>query len=76
MDHTVINTGFFEQFRGFLAVFLRPHLKIYVVEQSYYSPEIFFVSISQFSGKISHGPFYHLAMVDVEILLVVFFQQF
>ena len=75
VDDAFVDTGFLQQLGRFFAVLFRPHFEIDIVKYSADFPEIGVFSVTQFFGQIFHDTADGDAVMDVERILVVFFQK-
>ena len=75
MDKLLVETGLFQQLDTLDAVFFGPHFKVDIMQQTDNGPVFGLVAIAQLVGKILHAGADRLAMGQVELFLVVFFQK-
>lgn len=70
MNHFFAHAAFVQQFGSLDAMLLRVLLKVDVVQQPDYSPEIHFVGKAQLTGIPAHDSLHRQRMLQVERVLV------
>ena len=73
MNHLRACIDLCQQLRGFDTMLLGPVFKIHIVKQTAQAPKVHVLSV--FGGEPAHDALHRQGVLNVERLLVVFFQQ-